>query len=82
MEIIYFTLVAILLYLASDWILNQIEARRGKRFENRSLIFFVIILILSILVFSLLQQQFKPAANSAVTSETGQTEPGPGNARQ
>ena len=36
MEIIYFTLTAILLYLASDWILRRMETAAGKRFEKRS----------------------------------------------
>jgi len=36
MEMLYYTVAAIFLYLASDWILNQIENRRGERFENRS----------------------------------------------
>ena len=41
MEMILFTVVAIILYVVSDWILNQIEIKQGARFENRSLIFFV-----------------------------------------
>lgn len=56
MEILYFTLVAVLLYLASDWILDQIELRAGKRFEHRSLIFFAILLTLALTTFSLIQQ--------------------------
>jgi len=59
MEMLYFTVAAIFLYLFSDWILNQIEIRRGKRFEHRSLIFFVIILVLSMTLFELIQQ-FRP----------------------
>ena len=35
MSIIYFTIVAVLLYLVSDWILEQFETRAGKRFEHR-----------------------------------------------
>lgn len=56
MEILYYTVAAIFLYLVSDWILNQIEIRRGERFENRSLLFFAIILVLSVLLFNLIQQ--------------------------
>lgn len=56
MEMLYFTVAAVLLYLLSDWILNRIEIRRGKRFEHRSMIFFVIILVLSLALFNLLQQ--------------------------
>ncbi|MBI3570216.1 MAG: hypothetical protein HY082_03805 [Gammaproteobacteria bacterium] len=54
MEIIYFTLVGIGLYFASDWMLDRIEAARGHRFENRSLIFFVIILTLALVSFQLI----------------------------
>jgi hypothetical protein len=53
-EIIYFTLVGIGLYFASDWVLDRIETARGRRFENRSVIFFVIILILAVVSFQLI----------------------------
>jgi hypothetical protein len=53
-EIIYFTLVGIGLYFASDWILDRIEAARGRRFENRSVIFFVIILVLAVVSFQII----------------------------
>jgi hypothetical protein len=53
---IFYTVAAILLYLLSDWILNQIEIKRGKRFENRSLIFFAIILVLALSSFSLIER--------------------------
>jgi len=53
-EIIYFTLAGIGLYFASDWILERIETARGKRFENRSVIFFVIILALALISFQLI----------------------------
>ena len=54
MEIIYFTLVGIGLYFASDWILDRIESARGRQFENRSVIFFVIILVLSVVSFQII----------------------------
>jgi hypothetical protein len=46
-QYIYFTLVAALLYLASSWIVDRIEIAAGKRFENRSLLFFGILLTLA-----------------------------------
>lgn len=55
MELIYYTLVGLGLYVASDWILNRIETRRGERFEQRTLIFFGIILLLSLIVFRLIR---------------------------
>jgi hypothetical protein len=53
-EIVYFTLVAIGLYFASDWMLDRIEAARGARFKNRSVIFFIIILVLALISFQLI----------------------------
>jgi len=54
MDFLYFTLAGLALYFFSDWILNYIEIRRGERFEQRSLIFFGIILVLSLIVFNLI----------------------------
>ena len=55
MEIIYFTLVAILLYLAADWILRRMETAAGKRFEKRSLIFFAILATMAVTSFTLIR---------------------------
>jgi predicted PurR-regulated permease PerM len=60
MDIIYFTIIAIGIYFAADWLLDLIERKRGKRFENRQVAFFAIILPLALLTFwavRLLQQQ-------------------------
>jgi hypothetical protein len=54
-NIVYFTLVAAVLYLLSDWILNRIEVMAGRRFEYRSLLFFAILLILALASFSLIR---------------------------
>lgn len=54
MSIIWFTVVAVILYLVSDWILDRIEVSAGKRFEHRSLIFFAILLALALTSFSLI----------------------------
>jgi hypothetical protein len=54
MEFIYYTLAGIALYWVSDRILEYIEISRGERFENRSLIFFVIILVLALGSFRLI----------------------------
>ena len=55
MNIILFTLVAAILYLFSDWLLNRIEAYFGKRLEHRSLIFFAILMMLALVTFSSIQ---------------------------
>jgi hypothetical protein len=52
---IYFTLAGVALYFVSDWLLQRLEVRAGKRFEHRSLIFFVILLSLALITFHLIQ---------------------------
>lgn len=54
MSIVYFTLVAALLYLFSDWVLQRVEVAVGRRFQHRSLFFFAILLLLALGSFSLL----------------------------
>ncbi len=51
MEFVYYTLVGITLYFLSDWILVQIEQWRGETFEQRTLVFFAIILVLALTTF-------------------------------
>lgn len=55
MQAIYFTLVAIVLYLGADWILNRIEVAAGKRLEHRSLIFFAILMTMALTSFALIR---------------------------
>lgn len=55
MEAVYFTLVAIGLYFFSDWLLERIERLRGKSFEQRSIVFFVIIAVLAVISFQVIQ---------------------------
>jgi hypothetical protein len=56
MESLYYTIVAILLYFLADWILQRIEVIRGTRLEQRSIIFFVILLTLAVTSFALIRQ--------------------------
>jgi len=51
MDIVYFTIVAIGVYFGADWLLDRIERLRGKRFENRQVVFFAIILPLALAAF-------------------------------
>ena len=60
MEMLLFTALAVVLYLVADRALDALELRAGRRFEYRSLIFFVILLALAIAVFSAVQR-FAPA---------------------
>ena len=55
MSIVYFTIVAIILYVAADWLLERVEVAAGRRLEHRSLIFFVILLTLALSSFSAIQ---------------------------
>ena len=56
MAYLYFTITAVFLYLFSDWLLNKIEAYYGKRLEYRSVIFFVIIMVLALGSFSIIDR--------------------------
>lgn len=55
MQFVYFTIVAIILYLGSDWILRRLETAAGKQLEHRSLIFFAIIMMLALASFALIR---------------------------
>jgi len=55
MEVFYFTVTAILCYVVADWALKRAEAVAGRRFENRSIIFFAILLGLALVSFSLVR---------------------------
>ena len=55
MSVVYFTIVAIILYVAADWLLERVEVAAGRRLEHRSLIFFVSLLTLALTSFSLIQ---------------------------
>ena len=55
MQFVYFTLAAIALYILSDLALRGLESAFGRRFEQRSLIFFAILLASSLAAFSLIR---------------------------
>lgn len=55
MEILLFTLVAIVIYLVSDWIIRMIEARRGEVLKQRQVIFFAVFLVLALVSFRVLR---------------------------
>ena len=60
MEIVYFTLTAIVLYVLCDWLLDRIEAFAGRRFEHRSLVFFALLLGSSLASFALIRHLAAP----------------------
>ena len=58
MEIVVFTLNAIVVYFVSDWILRVIEQRRGALLPQRQVVFFAIFLFLALVSFQLLRRLF------------------------
>lgn len=69
MELIYYTIAAIVLYGISDFILNRIEIKIGKRLPNRSFVFLIIIMTLSIGSFKLLQAILVPLDSKQLESK-------------
>ena len=59
-ELILFTLNAIVIYLVSDWIVREIEKRRGGVMKQRQIVFFVIFLVLALVSFQLMQKILGP----------------------
>lgn len=55
MEIVVFTLNAIVVYLLADWIIRAIERKKGEVLKNRQVIFFVIFLSLALISFNALK---------------------------
>lgn len=56
MEVILFTVIAAVLYLVADRLLLLLESRAGRRFEQRSFVFFGILLTLAIVTFAVIQK--------------------------
>jgi NhaP-type Na+/H+ or K+/H+ antiporter len=56
MQMILFTVLGIGLYLLADRLLDGIEARAGRRFEYRSLIFFALLLALAVVSFAVVRR--------------------------
>lgn len=56
MDVVYFTVIAIGLYFGADWLLERIERARGRRFEQRQVMFFAIILPAALLTFWLVRR--------------------------
>ena len=54
-EVLLFTLVAIVIYLVADWIIRMIESRRGEVLKQRQVIFFAIFLVLALVSFRVLR---------------------------
>lgn len=56
MQLIIFTVLGIVLYFLADHLLLALERRAGRRFEQRSLVFFAILLALALATFALVRR--------------------------
>ncbi len=55
MEIVVFTLNAIVIYLLADWIIRMMEKKKGEVLKNRQVVFFAIFLSLALISFNVLK---------------------------
>jgi hypothetical protein len=55
MEIVVFTLNAIVIYLFADWIIRALERKKGAALKYRQVVFFVIFLSLALTSFNVLK---------------------------
>lgn len=60
-EAVYYTVTGIVLYLVADWIVRTLEARAGRLFEHRTLVFFVLLLTMALVSFAAIRR-LAPAA--------------------
>jgi hypothetical protein len=56
METVYYTITGVVLYLLADRILRVIEARAGRIFEHRTLVFFVLLLAMALVTFAVIRR--------------------------
>jgi len=54
---LWYTIGAVVLYFSADWLLNQIEIAREKRFEHRSLIFFAMLFLMALIYMFVVNPQ-------------------------
>lgn len=58
MELLIFTLNAIVIYLLSDWIIRLVEQQRGQPLKQRQVVFFGVFLVLALVSFNVLKAIF------------------------
>ena len=56
MEVLIFLVVAVVLYFAADGVVRVAEAYAGRRFEYRTIYFFVVLLVLAVVSFEFIQK--------------------------
>lgn len=62
MEIILFTVCGIVLYFGADAVLNLIESLHGDPIPHRNIVFFVIMLIMTLVLFQAIQLYYYGAS--------------------
>jgi len=78
LQMLMYTVTAIALYVLSDRILLGLEKWRGKPFASRNIVFFMIIMVLSVAVFEGIQRFFADVLpNGEVVATEGQAIPEP-----
>jgi hypothetical protein len=55
MQFLYLTIAAVVLYFFADWLLRRVESVLGRQLEQRSLIFFAILLGSLLIGFALIR---------------------------
>ena len=55
MEFLYLTIAFVVLYFFSDWLLRRVESVLGRQLEQRSIIFFAILLGSALITFALIR---------------------------
>ncbi|MDH4259464.1 MAG: hypothetical protein OEW16_04090 [Gammaproteobacteria bacterium] len=60
MAAVYYTITGIVLYLLADWILRSAEARAGRIFGHRTLIFFALLLSMALVTFAVIRSLVPP----------------------
>ncbi len=75
MEIILYTVVGIALYLISDRLLLMLEKLHGEPLPQRNVLFFVLMMVLSLSTFSILRSLFVPPQQGAQYNNQEQQTP-------
>jgi surface polysaccharide O-acyltransferase-like enzyme len=55
MQLLYLIIAAVVLYFFSDWLLRRVESALGRPLEQRSVIFFAILLGSMLISFALIR---------------------------
>ncbi|HEY7753059.1 MAG TPA: hypothetical protein VH856_04520 [Steroidobacteraceae bacterium] len=60
MSAVYYTIAGVVLYLLADGILRRLEARAGRVFEHRTLVFFALLSAMALGSFALIRALVAP----------------------